>query len=437
MLVSIRRLGATLVVLALLAGCSGTDGADEGAGVSGPFDWKRFSGETVTVLADQNPWQKAIEPLLPEFEQLTGMKVKFEALPEDQFRQRRQVALTGRSASIDLFMSQPVQDGAQFQQQGWYQSLAPYLENLSLTSPDYEYADFSKTLMQGATVDGTLIGIPILLDVEMLYYRKDILAAAGVEVPKTFDELRSVAEKIANRDGVLGYAARGKGGSAVTQMSTILYNFGADWTDSDGRAAFGSPEGVRAFQFYGSMLRDFAPKGITSMSWEELLPLFNQGRIAIWHDSSSFLSTIVDPKSSVQQVRENIGYAVMPSGPGGGYNATLPWSLSMSSFSNKKVQAWQFIQWATSKDVVTKLQASGVAGGRSSVPFPGDLPEEWVDAFKKDLAVARPKLPTVVPVKEVRDAIGEAIVACINDASGCEAAVRAAADKFDEIVKAS
>lgn len=50
-------------------------------------------------------WQKAIEPMIPEFEELTGIDVEVEQLPEEQSRQRVQVELTASSADLDVFMT--------------------------------------------------------------------------------------------------------------------------------------------------------------------------------------------------------------------------------------------------------------------------------------------------------------------------------------------
>jgi multiple sugar transport system substrate-binding protein len=451
-----RTLAAGVVSLAVLSGCtsgSGSGGttntspgqsatnqsatsqsATSQSATTSSFDWKQFAGDSITLLADQNPWETAIAPLLPQFEALTGMKVDLQALPEDQFRQRRQVTLTGQSSSVDVFMTQPVQDGAQFSENGWYTDLTQYVNNPSLTGPDYKFDDISPALLKGATFSGKLIGIPILTDVEMLYYRKDLLAAAGVEVPKTMEELEAAAAKL-TKNGVSGYAARGDGGDAVTQLAIYLYNFGADWTDSNGQAAFATPAGVQAFTFYGKMLRNYGPKGVTGDSWQQLMPLFNQGKIAMWDDSSSFVGTMLDPKNSVPEVINNLGYAPMPSGPAGAFNATVPWSLALSPFSTKKNQGWEFIHWATSPDIVAQLQQSGVAGARVSVPFPSSLPQQWVDVFKEDLKVARPKLPNVVPVAQVRDVIGTAMVACIQSESKCASAVATAAKNFNQVVK--
>lgn len=435
-----RRMLTTAAVSALVLGAitaCGTGQPEGPAPDAQEFDWKRFDGSSVTVLTPQNPWFTAIEPLVPEFEALTGIDVDLQALPEDQFRQRRQVVLTGRSDAVDVFLTQPVQDGAQYTAAGWYTDLAGFLEDPALTAPDYDGGDLGPGLLKSATVDDVLIGIPVLVDVEMLYYRKDILDAAGFEPPTTMDELREIADAVNDPGVINGYASRGASAQAVTQMSLFLYDFGADWTDGSGHAAFDSHEGIEAFEFYGSMIRDFAPQGAINNSWAELMPLFQQGKIAIWNDSSSFLSSIVDPTKADPVVLENIGYARMPGGPGGEFNTTLPWAIAMSSFSEHKDEAWYFIEWATSPEVVAKLQEAGVAGARQSIGFPSTIPAEWADAFSYGLSIARPKLPVVVPVAEVRDAIGQAIVTCIESAEACEAAVKQAAEEFDTIVDAA
>ena len=313
----------------------------------------------------------------------------------------------------------------------------PFASDPSLTSGDYDFADVGAGLLESATIGGVLIGIPVMVDVEMLYYRKDILEAAALTVPETMEDLRAAAAAVDDPAGTRGYASRGRGAAAVTQMSAFLYNFGGDWTDDTGHAGFASGKGVEAFQFYGSIIRDYGPIGAVNNSWEELLPLFQQGKIAIWNDSSGFLNQIIDPTKADPLVIENIGYARMPAGPAGEYNSTLPWAIAMSPFSSKPDEAWYFVQWATSPETVAKVQASGVAGARQSIDFPESMPAEWVDAYRYGLTIARPKLPVVIPVAQVRDAIGQAIVTCIESGDACESAVHASADEFNAIVDAA
>lgn len=401
----------------------------------GEFDWRRFEGTEIRLVANQNPWHEHIAPLVPQFEELTGITVNLEALPEEQFRQRIQTELVAQSTDIDLFMSALFQDGPQFTLNGWYEDLSPYPNDSTLTSPDYLFENIGAGTIESHTINGTLIGIPILSDTEMMYYRKDVLADAGVDVPSTMEEFEAVVAAIDDPgSGIRGWGSRGRGAAAVTQLSVFLYNHGADWIDDDGYAAFNTPEGVAAFEMYGRLLSDHGPTGVAGMSWEELMPLFQQRQVAFWNDSSGFVGSLLDPEQSEDV--DNIGFAPMPAGPVAETNSIFPWALSMSSLSTNKDAAWYFIQWATSQEVVETLQGEGVTGARTDISFPDTFPAEWVEVHEYNLTIARPKLPLVVPVGEVRDIIGEAIVDVIQGGDAASAVERAA-EGFDRAIDAA
>ncbi len=120
----------------------------------------------------------------------------------------------------------------------------------------------------------------------MLYYRKDLFQKAGLKVPTNFTELEAAARKL-NSESVAGIASRGKGAAAVTQLSSYVYNYGGLYLDK-GTAVFDSKPAVDAIRFYGKLLGNYGPKGVTSMSWENIMPLFQAGKIAMWTDASVF-----------------------------------------------------------------------------------------------------------------------------------------------------
>ena len=421
--------------LALSACGGGSSETEDPLSLTGKFDWRRYEGEEIRFVAGKTAWQALIDDAkLKRFEDLTGIHVNMEALPEDQFRQRLQVELTSGSSDIDVFMSSVLQDGRRFHSSGWYEDLTPYVTNPTLTAPDYNFEDFSKSVIEGHSFDGELIGLPVMLETQMLFYRKDILDKHGLEVPKTFAELEKTAKAIDNAgDGVYGFSARGARAAAVTQLSSFLYNHGADYVDEEGKAAFNTPEGRRAFELYGRLVREYGPPGAANNSWEELLPLFQQGKLALWADNSGQAAQAIDPKNS--RVADSVGFAPMPAGPAGSSQTFFSWALAMSSQSEKKGPAWYFIQWATSPEMVEAVQKEGVAGGRQSVPFGPDVPEDFVETFRSSLQKARPQLPPVRSVPEVRDVIGEAIVTSIQGGN-LDAALTKAADEFDRIVAA-
>lgn len=427
-------LAATLAV-SMLAGCSQGASPSDAQNVEGAFDWKRYEGKEIRFVAGLQPWQKAIEPMIPGFEERTGIKVNVEALPEDQFRQRLQVEMTAGSDDIDVFMSSVQNDGARFAQAGWYEDLTPYVENASLTSPEYKFDDFSRSVLEGHTFEGRLSALPIQLEVQMLFYRKDLLKTAGYETaPKTLEELEKIAKKTTAADGsIYGFSARGKRAAAVTQLTSFLRNHGGDYMTEDGKAAFSSPEGVEALETYGRLVREYGPSGGTNNSWEELLALFQSGRLAMWPDNSGQAAAVRDPKAS--SVASQVGYAPMPAGPAGDAQTFFGWGAGISSSSAEKGASWMFLQWLTSPEVVGKLQAQGIPGGRQSIEFGPDVPKDFVSAFKSSLETAKPQLPAVKAVPQVRDVIGDVIVTSIQGGD-VDKAAQDAAKEFDRITAA-
>lgn len=432
---AIKTALAATVALTMMSGCAAAapeSSATEEA--TGAFDWKRYDGETIRFVAGLQPWQAQIEPLIPQFEELTGITVEMEALPEDQFRQRLQVELTAGSDEIDVFMSSVQQDGARFAGAGWYEDLTPYIENASLTSPDYDFADFSSSVVEGHTFDGVLSALPIQLEVQMLFYRKDLLAAAGFDgPPQTLAELEEIAAATLDpANNIYGWTARGKRAAAVTQLTSFVLNHGAEYMNSDREAAFNTPEGIAAIEEYGRLIREYGPSGAANNGWEELLALFQAGSLAQWADNSGQAAALRDPAQT--PFADQVGYAPMPAGPSGDAQTFFGWAAAISANSSKKGPAWLFLQWLTSPEVVAELQQTGIPGGRQSVEFGPDVPEEFVAAFQTALATAQPQLPQVQSVPEVRDVIGDVIVASIQG-DDVAAAAATAADEFNRIVE--
>ena len=150
-----------------------------------------YEGVELRVVGANHPWMESITPLIPEFEAQTGIKVTLENYGEDQLNQKLTTEFTAGTSDIDVFMQRPLQEARVMQQNGWYTDLLPYATG----DAEYDFADLAAGAVGTETVDGVLTGIPIVTEQEVLYYRKDLLEAAGIEVPKTLDELKAAAEK--------------------------------------------------------------------------------------------------------------------------------------------------------------------------------------------------------------------------------------------------
>ncbi|MFB3817374.1 MAG: ABC transporter substrate-binding protein [Candidatus Methylomirabilales bacterium] len=406
---------------------------------AGQFNWQQFKGTQLRVLLNKHPWQTAIEPHLKEFEQLTGIKLVTEVYPEDQFRAKTLVELTSGAGSIDAFMTMPAQEGLKYMRAGWYQPVDEFLKDPSLTSPDYAWNDFLAKTREAMVIEGKLIGPPVQVENVALMYRKDVFQKHNVKVPTTLDELEAAAKALNGKpmtdDGQPGFGIvlRGKRAAATSMFAGMLHAMGGTWLTPSREPAINSEEAIKAIDLWGRLLRLYGPPGSENNHWYEASGIISQGKAAMYLDANSLWVVVEDPQKS--KVQGKIGYALFPKGPKGQPGSTVAvWGLGIPKSSKNAKAAWLFLQWATNKDQVLKVQSErGVLGARDSVwkdpkgrsKVPGDL----ADSLAEGSRIGTPLWnPPVVAVAEVRDAVGAAIVTSIQGGDVKAAANKAAAD---------
>ncbi|MHB1132764.1 MAG: ABC transporter substrate-binding protein [Chloroflexota bacterium] len=426
---------------AATAAPAATSAAPAGSPAAAAFDWKKHSGKTIRVLVPKQPGTDFVEPLIPEFEKLTGMKVSWEKLGEDQQRQKLQVELTSGMAELDIFGSHAGQQGKAFLQAGWYEPLDAWVKDAKLTDPAYDFADWDPNVVgQLATVDSKLIGMLMFAISFPLYYRKDLFQAAGLQPPKTMEEMEAAAKKLTDKAKTqFGMLLRGQPAAAVGVWPTILHNFGSTWLAADGKAQLNSADSVASIDYYGRMAREYGPPGVINLNWPQLQELFQQERGAMFIDTSVLVGNFEDPK--VSKVAGKVGYVPVPMG-----KAQVPalngWMWSMYAKSKNKEAAWYFIQWASGKDVTARLQRYGISQARKSVwqdkEFQAefgskhpDLVETMQNAYAKGKAFL---YPPFVNVAQARDLYGEALAAAIQG-QDAKAAAEAAQVKLLDLQK--
>ena len=113
-------------------------------------------------------------------------------------------------------MFRPLQEGLLFEQNGWVADLTEFAAN----DEQWNLADWQPGPMGTVTSGDVLFGIPIVTERQALYYRKDLLEAAGIDVPQTLDELAAAVEALHDPDtGVYGIVLRGQRSAAVTSSA--------------------------------------------------------------------------------------------------------------------------------------------------------------------------------------------------------------------------
>ncbi|MBE1488465.1 ABC transporter substrate-binding protein [Plantactinospora soyae] len=380
-------------------------------------------------------WTENIKQALPEFEKQTGLKVEVTQLGEDQLSDQYNVKLNAGSSDIDVMMYRPLQEGKLFAKNKYLADLTDKAKG----NAAFGFDDFQAGPVQATSYEDKVVGVPIITEQEVLYYRKDLVQKAGFSAPpKTLDELKTMAAKIESENaGTAGFVARTGKAAAVTQFSSFLYSFGGDFVDDSGKSTVNTDQAKQAYAYYGGLLKDHGPDNIsTDMSWSEAMAIFTQGKAAFYTEANSLYKNATDPAKS--KVSDTVGFAPFPAGPAGSKPYNIPsWALGVNESSENQSNAWKFIEWAAGKEQALAQQKAGVPGARTSVwanpegiaTYPKDLADAIAVSTANGVGHDR---PLVVKVAEAREIVGQPIVDAITgkDVAGSTTAAHEAFQKL-------
>lgn len=424
------RIVAGLALVLLLA--AGTT-----VGAQGSFGWRQAQGTEIRVLALRAWFTDHFKARLPEFEQMTGIKVVIEDLPEDPFRQKLAVELAAQNKGIDVFNTGTSYEGRRFATSGWYADLAPLVADRSATSPEWDAADFIESVWRAQNFGGKHVAVPLQAVTQVLFYRKDLFDAAGLTPPRTLDELEAAARRLHQPPGVYGFVSRGRKTQAPYSWAHFLYAGGGSWFAPDGKSAVASPAGVNALAQYARVLRAYGDPGAADNGPAEVQTLFLQGRAAMILDAGSWAGLFADPAKS--KVVGKWAVAPAPAGSAGVTYELWAWGLAMSPFSEKKKAGWLFVQWATSREMQRPLHLRGFPMPRRSLwsdaEWRAKVEPSWYATTLAQFQTARPiGHPPAVAAPEVVDAVGTAINGALAGRDP-RAELEAAARKVNEVVE--
>ncbi len=398
----------------------------EKVGAQSAFDWKQFKGQKIEVNYQLSPRGDVARRNQKEFEDLTGIKVGFEQIPEQQ--QRPKVAMemaSGRPSFDAVNVGMHVQK-KQVETAGWMEDLGPYLKDASLTSPDFNLPDFSKPAMEVNTAaDGKTTALPLNQDLFILFYNKALFAEKGIKAPPaTYDEMFDIAKRLTDpAKGVYGFTGRGLKNANMTFFDTILLGWDQETVTADGKKfLMDTPDCIAAAKYYQKLMKETAPPGSVGFNWNECQTTFMQGRAAMWLDGIGFSAPLLDPSKS--RVTDKVGFAVVPKGPKGHFTSTYIDGLGIPKNARNKKAAWLYVQFQAGQGAMKEILRSGSGTPpRASVYDDQDIvknsafPKEWFDTTLTSLKIARSGLPVIVPVTEFRDIMGVAIT---NIAGGAD-----------------
>jgi multiple sugar transport system substrate-binding protein len=142
---------------------------------------------------------------------------------------------------------------------------------------------FVPTFLDLQKVDGQTWGLPIAASARGMFYNKDLLEQAGVEVPTNWEETEAAAKKIAAlSDEIYGIGVQGTDLDTEGYWFYSLWTHGGDIVGPDGKSGLASDAAVAATQTYIDLINaGVTQPGVLGSSREDLQNLFTAGKLGI------------------------------------------------------------------------------------------------------------------------------------------------------------
>ncbi|MFC7547871.1 ABC transporter substrate-binding protein [Plantactinospora sp. GCM10030261] len=257
-------------VMALVLAATGLTacGDDGGDGDSAITVW------SLEDVADRIEKTKAI---ITEFTAKTGVKVELVPVSEDQFPS----LIASNAAAGDLPDVVGSVSLAGIQTLAGNELLHPEANGQVVESLGRD--TFSARALELTSSDGKQLSVPSDGWGQLLVYRKDLFAAAGLPAPDTYEKITAAAAAL-NKDGVAGITAATAPGDVFTQQTfehLALAN-NCQLTDDSGAVKLNSPECVEAFDFFGDLMSTYSVKGAQDVDTTRATYFAGKAAMLIW-----------------------------------------------------------------------------------------------------------------------------------------------------------
>ncbi len=334
-----RRAMPHLVVVAagllLTAGCSG----NAAAGGSAPST-NGIGPITFAIGQDDSGWVPGV--ITGWNKTHPGQQVTLLELPEAANDQLAQLVanLQAKSDEYDV-IDMDVIWTAEFASNGWIIPLPQ--------SQFPELKDFLKPAVDTAMYQGRLYAVPDYSNADLLYYRKDILAKAGKKPPTTWAQLAELAETVAPKYGLYGYAGTFAPYEGLTvDFATAVQSAGGSILSADGtKVTVDSPQALAGLEFLVNGFRQgWIPRVTLTYEETSAQAAFEAGKFLFldnWPDVYAALS-VPGPQNKVYG---KFGVEELPGPDGTGSSSLGGANLAISAYSQHQRTALAFIKYMT------------------------------------------------------------------------------------------
>jgi len=321
---------------------------------------RAFAGKTISILVAAEGDDKGVKDKIPEIKKRFGIDVKMTALPVGPLNEKLSQNVKAPTSSFDAIMVLGFTVSA-FVGGGFFEPLNKYLKKApagydfpkDFPQGELNYVGYYDVQHQRAG-GKTLYLIPGLHGGSVvLFYRKDLFKAAGLQPPTTWPAYLNAAKKL-NTGGVAGNSMIAKSGDVsmfLCDWYTRFVNMGGILMSGSPQAKnyrprLTSPAAVGALQHMVDCVK-YASPGVQSYDFTVSTDAFSAGKTAMMLIWSTIAGPVYNPATS--KVAGKVAVAVPPvkgQAVRGGWGMGIP----KNAPAENKDAAWTVITYLTSKE---------------------------------------------------------------------------------------
>lgn len=373
-------------------------------------------------------WGVPPQSMLAEFEKEKGIKVNIETVSWDDIRNKIAIAASGNKAAADVFEVDWSWIG-EFEDAQW-------LEPIKLSQEDIKDIPSISTFI----VNDRVLAVPYANDFRIGYYNKVIYQQAGLDEPQTWNDVMEDME-ILKEKNILKYPYTFPlNANEATTTSFIWLTYLRDGKVFNDDGTLNRENALTTLNFINDMLKKglINPANLTLNGLDTYRQILSKDA-AFMVGPTSFIARSVDPDQS-----KAIGEieVILPPGKDGKATQTmaLTEAVGVSSLSENKEAAKEFVKWYTSKETQKAFFKE-----ISAIPTRTSVLNEVIDAgeiknsgaMKETSILVKSPFPNGVPAyyAEMSNSIYNAINSMASGNLTPEEAVNQIDSKIQELIK--
>ena len=304
-----KKILAIAAVTALLGVTSACGSDDDG---SSPTSGGPEQADMVVWLNGADTPQAARDWLKETFEKdHPGSTLTIEEQEWDGLVERLTTALSSEDQTPDVVEVGNTQ-APTFTTAGAFSDLTGDLEELGGD-------DLLPGFVEGATIDGKTYAVPYYAGSTYVFYRKDLLQEAGLEVPTTMDEFVSTAVALKAANDQPDFSGYWLPGQDWRDGAAFLWDAGGDFASADGdgwQGTLASPESIEGLTTFQTLFTEASGAPADANESDPVTP-FCAGKIGMMSRPGWVMGLLTDPEAGCPDLAEQVGVFALPGSDGG------------------------------------------------------------------------------------------------------------------------